>query len=442
MGRVLFIILVLLTDVMAGSGLAGMFKRMGSVANETGMTVYKGQTSSEYIGGSLYVRNKVENIQPAHITLPSFSASCSGIDAFTGAFSIITNLGPIIQNIGASAGAMLVLMAVEEFSPSMKGIMETITDWTQKINQLQLNTCKTGEALAGMIYPRTQRGQQRFCALNGAGFMSDFMQASRDCKNYSTVKEVADKTPDMEDQLGMEYNIAWKALQKTGVLLSKAQQELFMSIAGTFVSRNIGGNKFEQNYYVSKALNPDFLKAFLEGGEAEQYKCDDSDKCLVVSQSSLNISNDDAIIPQIVSALNIMVRKVHIDQPLTEAERAILALTNVPIIAILNVITAWKGGKCPLHISEVAEIIALDLLFQYLEEVVSLIYAGISKLESAQVSESQLTKFRNDIDKLRQLLMLERNKAYKKIEQVQLLTNKIKVIEQQLANSLGDLQSN
>jgi conjugative transfer pilus assembly protein TraH len=70
--------------------LNGFFNNLGYSGNVTQAQAWQGQAAGYFSGGSVYLRNPVKNVQLISMQLPSLNAGCGGIDAYLGAFSMIS----------------------------------------------------------------------------------------------------------------------------------------------------------------------------------------------------------------------------------------------------------------------------------------------------------------------------------------------------------------
>ena len=104
-------LLTITTPAIAKGGVKGelgkIFRSMGSDANVTGAGSFRDQSGGYYTGGSVFVRNPVQNASLMDIQAPSFRAGCGGIDLFTGGFSYISSekLVAMLKSIGSNAAS-------------------------------------------------------------------------------------------------------------------------------------------------------------------------------------------------------------------------------------------------------------------------------------------------------------------------------------------------
>ena len=76
-----------------------------------------------------------------------------------------------------------------------------------------------------------------------------------------------------------------------------------------------------------------------------------------------------------------MTDKILTDTALTPSEIGLLQSTRLPVYKMLNVQNAFVGDKQILDIVSYADVIATDILFQYLDENLSVVHTSVSSLQ-------------------------------------------------------------
>lgn len=448
----LFLLLVFSTIAHAdvGKDLTNYFNKLGGAANVSRGGAYQDQTAGFYTGGNLFARNQVHNSQLATIQLPSIRAGCGGIDMFTGAFSHISSdrLVESLKAIGSNAGSFALLIAVEEMTPIVKNVMTELNDWAQKINSANVNSCEIAATALGSVLPRSQYANGHMCKMIGTegkyGGFSDYAAARQGCGAGGQTDSViakGEKDPRFKNMLGSEFNLAWKAIQENEFLRKDNKlAEFFMSISGTIVSRKEANGDFKLTTYVSLADKNDMITALLQGGKVRIYQCtgqDHGEKCLQVNQAEISISAEQSLVGQVKNTLTSIQNKIEQDQPLDAKEIAFLNSTRLPFYKIINVATAYRRGQAPVEIQDYAELGAVDVLFQYLTEILDVINESANQMKIAQVDETQITEFQKSLELARRRIIDRRMGSFKEIEQVINIVKKTELLEKSLASKLG-----
>src|SRR5690606_22581501 len=120
-------------------------------------------------------------------------------------------------------------------------------------------------------------------------------------------------------------------------------------------------------------------------------------------------------------------------QDLSPEEKAFVNSTMIPILKIMAVEMAFKQGS-PINISSYQEAIAYDILLQYLDEIMELVWTSITQLKQAQINDELLEKFRAGIASSRKHLFAERTKMFQQISLTLEAVERTQQIETKLQN--------
>lgn len=426
------------------SDLGNYFNNLGFATNATSPNVYQGQSAGYYSGGSLFARNSVRDVQIANISLPSFRSGCGGIDLYTGGFSFINskNLENSLKNVINNAQGYAFELALESATPVIANAMKYLNSLQSTINQSNINSCETAAGLVGSVWPKTHEAQQQVCQdiRTSSGLATDYAQSRMDCSTGGQLSSTLNGAPSNYQALTGQGNIAWYALQQNGFLQSDpALAQFFMSLSGTVVLNNQqNSDTSPQQYKVlpSLASDPSLLKALLHGGTANIYSCDTTDAtgCRNPQVSSITISTDQALETQVANLLNDMVSKIYSDAPLTPIEIGLLNATRLPVYKMLNVQAAFSGSQSVLDIQDYADVIATDILFQYLDESLSVMTRSSAGLP---YPAEMMAQFTQGINQARQSVRQTEQSVYAQVNMTSKLIQETQTMEQMLAGSLS-----
>ncbi len=445
--------LMSLTSTMASvnSDLSNFFNNLGFSDNTTAPNAYSGQEAGYYSGGSLFARDSVRDVQIAQVQLPSFRSGCGGIDLFTGGFSFIDSqqLVNLMNNIINNSMGYAFNLALESTTPEIANVMKYINTLANTINNANINSCETAAGLVGTAWPKTHEAQQQVCEDigNTKGIFTDWADARQECSKAGDMTQIlnsAQNDPNYQNMLLTSSNIAWKALQKNSFLSSDPQlAELLMSLSGTLILQGGSNDDTSHQFKVLASLSSDnqLLKTLLHGGSAKVYVCDtqSAEGCLNPSIQTLNVSPDSGLQTQVSKLLQDMTDKILTDTALTQTEIGLLQSTRLPIYKILNVQSAFVGDKQILDIVSYADVIATDILFQYLDENLSVVHTSVSSL---QYPESIMEPFEQGINQARASVRSAQSNAASQISLAAQLVNQTQTIEQMLAGELSSEMSN
>jgi conjugative transfer pilus assembly protein TraH len=447
-------LLLMLFNLSATAGinedLNKYFNALGLSSNITAPHAYQGQTAGFYTGGSVFARNSVRNVQIAEVDLPSFRSGCGGIDLFTGGFSFINSqeLVNSMKNILNNTVGYAFNLALESATPEIANAMKYMNTLAAGVNHLNINSCETAAGLVGSLWPRTHEAQQQICQDIGStqGIFSDYAAARQGCGSGGQLVATLNRAQGPYKNLVLKnVNVAWKALQQNSFLRSdSALAEFFMSLSGTVIFNNPGNNDTSsQQYKVLASLAGDhsLLKALLHGGQARIYHCDDtrSESCLNPTLQSVMISPHNALGAQVKSLLDSMVNKIYTDTPLSDTEVGLLNATRLPVYKMLNVQAAFVGAKSVLDVIDYADVIATDILFQYLEESLSVIRTSSTSLP---YPEALMSSFFQGISLARASIQEAKQSAYTQVTLAAQLIQQTEALEQMLAGSLSSQLNN
>ena len=261
------------------------------MSNTTSPELINSQLGVHYIGGTGEVRSGVYDVNPIHVSLPSFSAGCGGIDYNFGGINIASKdeMKRALKSIASNSVGYAFLLGLETVSPSVASTMKQVQTWANQLNAVNINSCEIASSLVQGAWPKTQRASSYICEHSGSSspLFKDLIEAKHGCRDDSQKREEAYKNVAKNNKniLIENYNIAWKALENSN--LDKETKELFMNMSGTIVVRE--GHEI-------KVYPPQFKKAMdiLRTGGAIQngYKINDDD--IGVQLSPIIISSQHA----------------------------------------------------------------------------------------------------------------------------------------------------
>ena len=108
---------------------------------------------------------------------------------------------------------------------------------------------------------------------------------------------------------------------------------------------------------------------------------------------------------------------------------------------MLNVLTAFRKGHAPLDIHQYADLIALDVLYKYILEVIDIVHDSVTQLRSIQVDDSHMERFLNQLHIARERITVRRNNAFQHMDSVLSFIQSTQLIEKQLHVMMGGVAS-
>ncbi len=401
------------------------FQTLGMANNVTKGGGYQDQTGGFYTGGHVFARSKVNNADLYSLQLPHYRAGCGGIDLFTGGFSYINAQAFIglLRNIGSNASGYAFNLALATVTPQIKSVLDDLLAKVQKMTNQGINSCEAGATLVGGVWPQSDASSALLCNAMSKELhlASDWAQNRQKCGAEGKREEVNNKkneTEGFKDILGDEFNVAWKAIQKNGFLSKDPElAEFFMTLSGTIVSRRKQG-RIEAMVFPSKSGDPNLITGIIKGLiPVEIYKCDDraEDKCLIPGFQTITLTEKQALYGKVNHYLVTISKKVREDTPLLDEEKGFVNSTMIPVLKIIAVEAAFKEGGNPISMNEFSEAIAHDILLQYLDEVMSLVWDSVTQLKKVQIDDGMIEEMRTSVADSRKLLYAKRTALFEQM---------------------------
>ena len=445
-----------------GENLQHFYSRMGGAVNETPGGAYVGQMSGHYTLGSFSARSYANTTHFASASAPSLRGGCSGIDAHMGSFSFIRSaeLKRMLQNITTSGMNYAFMIGFEQLCPMCKKTMDQLNKLAQEINQWNMNACNTSASIMGGILPRTQAVQNYVCTNYGAnaGLLSDYAASKQGCGAEGRSREVlqhartgnSEHAMSWRDVLSDSGNLAWMILNKQVIFMREQQDdgggvelnELMMTLSGSLILKEHNGTQ-QLELLASKASDRNLINALMYGGpnnQARIYQCNDTapDGCLSPQYTKIiTIPETQAFVGRVKRLLYSIKHKLISaeETPFTEEEMNLITHTkSVPLVKAINVQSAYSFASEIINIEDYAELIARDLLEDYLMELLDLVRIGAHKIST---DESTLRQFMAGIREARERLMHLKLRDTKNFNQALALVQKIQVLEKMLAGEFS-----
>lgn len=378
------------------SDLNDFFNNLGYSSNVTNPSSYQNQQAGYYSAGSLYLRGKVRNLNPFYLQAPSLKTGCGGIDLFMGGMSFIhgQQLINFAQNIMSNAAPYFFNLALETYLPQIKNIMSELQYWAQQINQTNMNSCATAEALVGGLFPKSEAAQRQICqdlGTQSGGLFHDWAEARQGCGAGGQGDQyLANQSDTIKKEKGItqNVNVSWQAITQNGLFNTDNElAEFMMTLSGTVIF----DNHTPPNVRVWPSLaseNSTLVQVLLKGGDAQIYGCDEFTHCLNLHPQNINIGITQALEARVAALITSIQQKVEQDQTLTQAEQGFLASTQLPILKFITV--SLESGT-NLTSTDYIGLISEDILSQYLSD-------AMNTLEFA-LATSTYTEQRDQIEK-------------------------------------------
>jgi conjugative transfer pilus assembly protein TraH len=236
-----------------------------------------------------------------------------------------------------------------------------------------------------------------------------------------------------------EFNLAWKAIQANAFLSGDKQlARLFLTLVGSIIARK-NADSYEILMLPGHADRDDVLNGLLNGGNTPIYTCDEEGKCLRPSLEQVVLSDTSALFKRTDKVLESLIDKIYNDDMPTQEEKDFLNSTKLPVYKMLNVITAFRKGYAPLDIHQYAELIAIDILYKYVIEVIDIVHDSVAQLKSVQVDDIHMDRFLSQLRHARERITSKRKSAYQQMDSTLSMIQSTQMIEKQLHVMMGSV---
>jgi len=428
------------------SEMNGFFNDAGGAANVSGPTAFEGQSAGYYSLGNVWTRFPQKSVSPFNLQLPSARAGCGGIDLFSGSFSFI-NAAEIVAMLKATANNALGFafkLAIDSVSPEIGKVMDEFSQKAQLLNQMNISSCETAQALVGGIWPQMETTRSTICEAvgNSQGVFSDWAAARQGCNNGghrdSTIAGNSDAN--MKDQLvGEPHNYTWEALKKSAKFgaFDQTFSEYIMTLVGTIVTTPPTSSDQGPKVVIYGPAEEAVVTALLDGTSnappVKILKCNNSE-CTDVGEQTLSVPASAALRPRIAEMVQSMSDKIRTDATLTAAEKQLLNMATVPLYKILAVQAYAHYALTQGEIQTLSEIVAVDLLNAMIDNMLDRVEQAKTFYQTAD--QETASQWRQQIAATRAKFAQRDVKLSNKLQATMQIINRSVMLESTLQNSM------
>ena len=422
------------------------FNNFGSSSQVNSADIYKGQKAGHLTAGGLVIRNRVINSSLVSMKLPRFDAGCGGIDIHTGGFSFINTdeLVNSLKSVGSASIGYAFMLGLETVSPQIASTIKQMQTWSNDVNQFGINSCELGAQTVGAVWPQTVQAKQSLCRAIGTkdNLIHDYVAARQHCSSPSGYESEQDKIRTNEkykDILADECNIAYEALKKQSLLMNDQELlEMFMTLTGTIIVKNTDQSTEVEVHLPGIRQESGVLEKLLNGGDLELISCKDKkdNRCINTFKKKHYIAKEQGWMSKTTQKLDSIHRKVLSDTELNQEEIDFLGKSSLPLYKIVNVLTAKEGRYAAESLANVSDLVAMEFLLQYLNEVVSLAEAGATQILRGQYESSNVREYLKNLEETKTLIRSYEHRSLQRSEKEFYLIQKMKLIEDELAKGL------
>jgi hypothetical protein len=434
--KIIAIILMAFIPLTVFAGMDTLIKNVfpsGTMSNVTKGAISNEQEAGHLTGGSVVIKTPAEpGMQLMHVQSPSckmgglpcgaqFEILGGGV-SMVSSQELMNHLKGLVQNAVTYGG----MMSIKTLCPQCQDLMEWLDSKADWINQMAKTDCEDMQKLVGGVASRLAAGSR-------AGRQADMVDKGegKDASDFSSKSKKDDgrditKNPNLESQLGDNFNLVWKALAKKAVSNSDGNdlKQLLMSISGTIIGTKDADSK-HSIIHKKSLVNRDLIKDLMGvGGSGDNkiklYKCDETDKCLKLTIEEKSIAADAVFFNHVARLINQIVDKVYLNEgKLTEEEETLVALSSMPLIAKIEMDLAIYSTKAnvALNQTEFIEALCFDVVTSYLSLLLQSVQEAVGELTFSQLADGEVFKaFDAETRSIMRLLAEQKNAAFKRYD--------------------------
>jgi len=150
------------------------------------------------------------------------------------------------------------------------------------------------------------------------------------------------------------------------------------------------------------------------------------------------IPADKAFRLKVARMLGEITKKAINDEELTKEEIGFIENVRLPLYKMINVLSAYKRAEFDLR--DYADVVTMDFIYQYIGEILDVMFAETANLRNAQVSEEEIGKFMKQLQKAKEAISNRRKNAYEQMNQALIMVETAKVYEKKVENTFDALQ--
>lgn len=423
--KILLILSILSSANVSLAGFDNLIKDVfprGTMSNITASAIVNEQSAGHIIGGSVIIKTPATpQLQLVQARAPSCRLGglpCGAqVELLGGAISMVSGqeLMRYLKSLPQTAVTYGGMMAIKTLCPQCQDLLEYLDAKADWLNKMSFDKCHAVQSLMDPMFPKEDAKaeglrQSKMVLTGGGRDMADYQSKSK----LDNGEDASKGVEELESQLGDNYNIVWKALEKkvpAGAGEAKELKELLMSISGTIIGTKGADRRFKVRHLKS-LVNKDLIKQFIgsEGVSKDTvrlYICNDLEYCINPEAKEQRVSNDSFLFQRVQKIVSSIVEKVLSNQGrLSAEEETIIALSSEQLILKIEMDLATYAGKNNVLNNQIEYIEALsyDVVTGYLQGLLSEVQEAVSELEPVQIADKD--KFKSFEKEARETMMM------------------------------------
>lgn len=383
------------------SALESMFRSLGSDINVTESGSFKDQAAGYYTGGGVMIRNRNTTFRPVEVSLPRLGVGCNGLDMYMGSMSFFKaeEFSNLLRSMAVSAPSYALQLALKTMSPQIETLLASLRKSVMDLNGLMLDSCQMSQQLVGGAWPKNSAASEQICQDMKRQGGEDFFGARKHC----TPERVADHVDEAlaleanRDLLAGEFNLTWK-IAKDKLGLDDEMAHFALTTLGTVISIK-EGHTHRLHYVRGLADSLSFIEAHINGGETTSRVCDETSRCLHVSDRRNLITKDHTLQERFAGLIDeLFDAYIHDRRPSDAALVLIKDDMGLPIYSYIQIASSL-GSRFMLH--DAVEYMGVLVLVTHLEKMAFEVERALNVLQGVQIQDDIVKDFKRHIRDLR-----------------------------------------
>ena len=363
---------------------------------------YKTQRRGVISGGSLNIRNGIENPGLVAVSSPGISAGCRGIDLYGGSFSYINREEFIrfLRAIAANAEGYAFEIALSSMCEKCAQHIETLQRKVQALNQYFGNSCQLAQGIVNdSLSAFNRKGLNDISLIGQYEGIGDLYEMSTRTDTDAILDSLRDSVPEKIKEAEITGNLLWNLFEQSPTLSGDRElAEAVMSITGTvIVSENGREVRIASGLRIS-------MKDLIAGGTVPMYGCADyGNGCIVLNNRTRKIRGFGGLIRDMFLGADgspgIVRRYSGNSGSFTVKETEFLNTLPEGTGAMIRNLCARNENAAVMFVEKTANILALlytrNLLEKYLNQISAL--ARSSNSGYAPILNRQIQEVRSSV---------------------------------------------
>lgn len=434
--------------------LGNIWTSLGGQSVSNAPNYYKGQKAGHYTMGSMYFARPKKNRPLVSVTYPEFdfdnSCYSQGVLNFGGASFISgEELKNKLNSIAQQSGMMFAYLGLSSISPVFSEALQEVYSKLQELGGFLADECQAAKQIVSFagdkLSQHSEKAKDIFTKMRlNKGENNDLSNLYKQFPSGKSeaLKEAAEKD---ETLIIEDVNLAWKALSKLKITNNEIK-EFMMTVSGTIIIKAPENDtrppKFQ--YISSKVTSPSLLDALLKGKQSikiiscyDHNNHPDHNKCLIVSEKNKFLEEKDSFEKKVLDFFDLIKEALVEDKELRDDAKHFLANAGIPAYAIYEKLYQYTSGNPEYEQGVLVEIVAWNILYNYLHDMLSEVNEAANNLQIS--ASSELKEFKESLRSAQKLLAEHEMKDLSRYKLQLFMVKRAESMEDSMASDIAQV---